>query len=222
MASSVVNNSRILTNPNRIAIGGSAADPTHLGHLAVLLAIMSLGFDKVIWILSGSRHDKHLQVCPNHRIAMNELTIRDLRLRTEPDLVVIYDDIYGENKPTKVWLDLLQVTYPQAELHWFTGSDSVKPREELGGLCEIQAKWVAGRKLYRENQFVIFQRAGYLFDFSLLPSNFYVHPHIFSEISSSQIRKLIRSGGEISTLVDSAVVGYINRHNLYRNKEEEQ
>ncbi len=45
----------------RIAIGGSAANPPHWGHLQLLIVLLECGlFDRIIWIISGSRADKDL------------------------------------------------------------------------------------------------------------------------------------------------------------------
>ena len=45
-------------NFKRIAIGGSAANPPHTGHLALIEALIHSNlFDVVIWIPSGNRPD---------------------------------------------------------------------------------------------------------------------------------------------------------------------
>lgn len=201
----------------RIAIGGSAADPPHKAHLKVIEMMMNCGrFDKVIWIISGPRLGKKLRVCPNHRIAMTELLLRDLRVREYPDLEVIYDDIYETNQPTIVWLQHLAAKYPKhTELVWFTGADSVVPQEQYGGKCEMQATWVAGERLYHEFNFVIFPRRTYQLDRAALPKNFRVMETQLPNIASSEIRRRIGLGQKFEHFTTQSVAEYIKRHGLY-------
>ena len=63
----------------RIIIGGSAANPPHLGHQIVLWRLIRCGrFSKVVWMPSGIRKDKHGFVAPEHRVNMTILTVCDL------------------------------------------------------------------------------------------------------------------------------------------------
>jgi len=204
------------------AAGGSAADPPHKGHLAVLRKLFTSGlFDRIIWIISGDRQDKHFNVCTNDRIAMTELMIpRAMRTASSPDLVVLYDDIYQINTPTITLLeDILPKRFPNDDFFWYTGSDSVMPKEEFKGKCEIEAKWIAGRRLYRHFPFVVIERGRYPLAGVKLPSNITVLSGALPEIASSQIRKLIAESKKFEHLLPKAVADYIKRHGLYGYKE---
>lgn len=206
----------------KTAVGGSAADPPHLGHLAVLRKLYkSALFDRIIWIISGNRKDKQFDVCPNDRIAMTELMIpRAWRESNQPDLVLMYDDVYGTNTPTITWLEKnLPAQFPGSEFFWFTGSDSVVPRPEFGGKCEIEAKWIAGSKLYRQFYFLVVQRDPYPLAGVNLPDNFRVLPGAVPDISSTKIRDLIEAGKRFEHLVPKAIADYIKRHGLYGYKQ---
>lgn len=203
----------------KIAVGGSAADPPHKGHRLVLQKLCSRGlFDLVIWIVSGNRMDKQINVCPNHRIAMTELMIsRYLRRGSNPSLIVMYDDIYGVNTPTIDWLEkILPKQYPGAELYWFTGSDSVMPQQQYGGKCEIQKCWDKGERLFREYRFLVVERSTYPLDRASLPDNITVIGETPEDIKSSTIRQLIKAGKKYDHLVPQAVADYIKKHQLYR------
>jgi len=115
----------------KIAVGGSSANPPHLGHRALIEYMISKTdlFDKIIWIPCGHRTDKKIdnEISPDHRIAMTELTI-DPMWRTginQVPLLIKYDEIYGPALSTYYRLELLKEQYPEdTEFTWFTGSDS--------------------------------------------------------------------------------------------------
>ena len=90
----------------RIAIGGSAADPTHLGHYALIdLLLNKGGFDKIIWIPSGEREDKKRLINSDHRVAMTMLTFPLNWFYAQKTVFLInFQDVYGVNRPTIYWL----------------------------------------------------------------------------------------------------------------------
>lgn len=116
----------------RIAVGGSAANPPHNGHLRILRAIMSHWpqFNRVIWIPSGTSDYKpeHLGSSPDDRVAMTELMIpKAMRLSVAPKLEVRYDEVYGKSRYAIDVLREVADTYKVASsnVYWFTGTDSV-------------------------------------------------------------------------------------------------
>ena len=201
----------------RIAVGGSAANPPHIGHLALIETLIhSKLFDVVIWIPSGKHPGKALEIEPDHRIAMTELTFpRILRIRSETTLVIKYDDIYKSNTPTINRLELLQAQYPNSSITWYTGSDSVIPQKKYGGQCEMEAKWVRGRELFRNCNFLILPRSGYRQP-NNLPPNFQIFDIRLLNVASSTIRKLIAQGRPFEHLLTAEVAEYIKRFQLYK------
>jgi nicotinate-nucleotide adenylyltransferase len=205
-----------MKSPMKIAIGGSAADPSHLGHHAVLETLIGLErFDLVVWILSGFRPGKQPLVTPDDRVAMTELMLPNIwRLKTGTNLIVRYNDVYGDNTPTVVWLERIRREYPAAEIVWFTGSDSVVPQTRFRGRCEIEARWKRGRELMVEGRFLVLCRQGYPKP-SGLGGNFEVLDVDLPNVSSSEIRRLIADGQSFEHLVDENVAAYIKRGGLY-------
>jgi nicotinate-nucleotide adenylyltransferase len=203
----------------RIAVGGSAADPPHLGHLALLEQLLNLEeFDQIIWILSGFSDYKNPTVSPDDRVAMTELMIpKNWRLKSSVELVIRYDDVYGSNTTTIKWLKKLQKQFPQAELVWYTGADSIVPRQEYEGRCEIEALWHCGRELMSDWQFLIVSRQGYAKPDNL-PDNFKLLDVKLPDIASSHIRKLITGGNKFDHLVTKEVAEYIKLRNLYHER----
>lgn len=199
----------------KIAAGGSAADPPHIGHVILLTAlIQSNQFSRVIWIPSGSRKDKQYSVSPDDRVAMTELTIRELRLQNKTELVVRYTDVYYENTPTILCIEILKNEFPETEIVWYTGSDSVAPHPE--GKTEIEKYWYKGEQLMKEN-FLIFPREGYRISPNI-PPNFEIFDFKLPNISSSEIRGLIQKEEPFEHLVMPSVANYIKRHGLYKNE----
>jgi len=227
-------------NPRRIVIGGSSANPTHLDHHSLLedIRFSDLDFGWLIWIPCGERPDKHFAVCSNclvgpddychictnHRIAMTEMTVGSFRQSASlPYFSIWYDDVFGQNTPTIVWLQRLVEMYPQAEITWVTGADSVVPQERFGGKNEIQAQWQEGEELWQSQRWkwLIFRRAGYSLEDCRLPDNAEVRQLTDNHgTSSSLIRSLIASGNPLwETMVATEVADYIKQWRLYGYKE---
>lgn len=204
----------------RIAIGGSAANPPHLGHKQLLWELLnSRLFDKVIWIPSGERYDKNL-VEPEHRVAMTFLAVNPEWLINPGGCQLILDlnDVYHDNTPTIGVLRRERRKNSEAELTWFTGSDSVIPRQEYGGLCEIEEKWTDGKELMKNWNFLIVPRPNFPISSDLNHGpNFKILKTHYSglEISSDEIRELIKTGQSFEHLLVPAVAGYIKAHKLY-------
>ena len=188
----------------KIAIGGSAANPPHLGHLMVLNYMMSQKqFDQIIWIPSGSSDEKLLSdIHPDHRVAMTELLIpKEWRLRT-PKLTIRYTDVYGTNLPSFYHLENLQKEYPDAELTWYTGSDS-----------DVSC-WDRGRELLELWKVFVIPRKGHC-SFTQL------HDAIdIPDISSTEIKERIRTEEPFSHLTTPEVAEYIENNGLYKRKPE--
>ena len=200
----------------RIAVGGSAANPPQIGHQALINALVSCGrFDEVIWIPSGSREDKKWDVDPDHRVAMTELTFPNiLRIRSGTTLTIKYDDVYSNNTPTINRLRQLSKDYPDAEIYWYTGVDSIVPKDEFDGRCTIEEVWTEGEELMRNWKFIILPRVGYTMPKNLTP-NFEILDVELPDVSSSEIRELIEQGQPFEHLVTIEVAEYIKRFNLY-------
>ena len=68
-----------------------------------------------------------------------------------------------------------------------------------------------------KEKFLIFPRGGYAISPDL-PSNFEIIDFKLPDISSSEIREMIRKGEPFEHLVMPAVANYIERHGLYKNE----
>ncbi|MDO8669519.1 MAG: nicotinate-nicotinamide nucleotide adenylyltransferase [Candidatus Buchananbacteria bacterium] len=201
----------------KIAVGGSAANPPHIGHLSLIEALIHCRlFDMVIWVPSGTRPDKRFGIEPDHRVAMTELTFPSiLRVRSGTTLVIKYDDIYKNDTPTINRLETLQKQYPHSDITWYTGSDSVRPQKKYGQRCEIEAVWDRGEELFQKWNFLILPRRGYKQPHNL-PANFKILNVKLPDTASSTIRKMIQKNQPFEHLLTAEVAEYIKRFDLYQ------
>ncbi|MFC1598629.1 nicotinate-nicotinamide nucleotide adenylyltransferase [Patescibacteria group bacterium] len=206
---------------NQIAVGGSAANPPHIGHLALLKALLATDrFSKVMWIPSGHRPDKPGFIGPEHRVFMTKLTFNELQQK-DKRLLVNLSDVYGENMPTIKWLEILSAQNPTTEIIWYTGIDSVIPLNRFQGKCEIEARWQQGEKLIKNYKFLIIPRAGFPHPSQIqIPlQNFEILDVELPNIASTTIRQLIDNGNpDFQKFVTPDVAEYIEEKKLYQLK----
>lgn len=211
----------------RITIGGSAANPPHLGHRALIECLLGCGnFDKIIWIPSGSRKDKPILTAPHHRAVMTLLTFpKEWFYGEGPVFLINFQDIYCVSRPTFYWLKKTKKENPNAEISWYTGVDSVVPREEFNGKCEIERKWFNGMRLIKEYHFYILPRGkeDYPHPSEIsLPPQFEIIDEELPDISSSDICNKIARGEGFEHLVAPEVASYIKRFRLYGYRDTER
>lgn len=203
---------------SRIVVGGSAADPPHLGHVAFVNAILGrTDVDEVHWVIAGVRRDKPGAVAAGHRVQMTLLTFPNaLRQRGRSRFIVRFEHVMEPNVPTIRLLEQMQRERPGAEIRWFTGVDLLVPRSEYGGKSEVVALWVEGERLLKEWRSLVYPRAGYPRPetIELPPSCIIGHAEIASS-SSTEIRARIARGESIEGFVTPAVEAYISEHGLY-------
>lgn len=199
----------------RIAIGGSAANPPHLGHRKLIDGLLKSGaFDTVIWIPSGDRDDKEYHVSQDDRVAMTQLTFPSIWLIGKPQFRTRFNDVYNANTPTIEVIEEFERKFPEDQIVWFTGADSVFPREDLDGKCDLET-WDRGEELMQK-RFCIIPRPGYPDPRLLcLPNQFEVVDVEQLGINSSDVRSLIRKGLAFEGLVTYEVAEYIKQNKLY-------
>ncbi|MFZ2193313.1 MAG: nicotinate-nicotinamide nucleotide adenylyltransferase [Candidatus Moraniibacteriota bacterium] len=205
-----------------IGIGGSAANPPHIGHKTLLECLVRSGrFQRIIWLPSGIREDKVDFVASEHRVSMTKMTFAAIdRMSSQTKVEILFDDVYGENHPTIWWLEKIQRENSNDEVVWYTGADSVTPEKKYNGKCEIEETWVQGRDLMENWKFLIISRKGFPNPKMLkLPKQFEIFDNDLSDIRSSDIRKRIANGLPFEHLVVPDVAQYIKENHLYGYKD---
>lgn len=193
----------------RIGLYGGSFDPVHLGHLALARAAVGhLGLDELRVLPAGAPWQKARELAPaEHRAAMVALAIHG-----EPRLVLDRTELDRSGPSYMIdTVHQLKAAHPEPA-EWFM----VIGQDQYGQLHT----WREWRELAHEVTLAVAGRDGV----SPTPSDeVRAHRHHVVtlalpriDISSSEIRRRIARGQDISSMVPAAVASYIDRHHLYR------
>ncbi len=187
----------------RIGVLGGTFDPIHLGHLAAAGEVAGvLSLDSVIVVPTAGHAMKRgsEEASPEDRLAMVELAVKG-----DPLLEASRVDIdRGIPTYTVDTLSDLTKSNPGAEWFFITGADA------LARLCE----WQGAEKLMTLTTFVGVTRPGYRWE---VPTEGIVLVEVPGfDISSTDVRRRVRTGQPYRYLVPAGVADYIEEHRLYR------
>ncbi|HVY55436.1 MAG TPA: nicotinate-nucleotide adenylyltransferase [Thermodesulfobacteriota bacterium] len=213
----------------RAGLFGGTFDPVHLGHLRAAEEIReNLSLDKVYFIPAAvAPHKKTTHSTPSrHRLEMLKLAVSD-----NPSFEVC-DYELGKDTPsyTIETLRHLKKTNPESEYYFMVGNELFR---------EIDT-WKEWRDLFKLSNFVVITRPGYPDpDVGKLPlalendfsyynkegnvifykdknSSLIAFSRIMGlEVSSTEIRRCVKSGRSIKYLVPAPVEEYILRNGIY-------
>jgi nicotinate-nucleotide adenylyltransferase len=203
-----------------------------LGHLRTALEVgQELNLDKVYLIPAASPpHKSKAPVMPfHHRLAMTRLAIGDC---SSLEALDIEGQRPGLSYSIETLREFQQFFSPDSELFFILGDEA---------FLDIRT-WKEYPKLFEFAHFVIIQRKGikpnnlegFLLELKP-PAEKTADPYVFRaasgktlilmgttpmDISSTQVRALVRDGKSIRFLVPEAVRNYIMKKQLYRNYED--
>jgi len=198
----------------KLGILGGTFDPVHLGHIIIAQDLREkLKLDKVVFIPARCAPHKRRKKSapPAHRLAM-------LRAALKGYEGLAVSDIEIRRRGASYTIDTIRrIADTGARITFFTGSDSI----------EYLPKWREIDAIVKECGFILMKRPG--FDLEKLEEiKGELRPATFRaikksainirriEISSTEIRRRIRRGQDISHLVPSSVAGYISAKRLYK------
>jgi len=178
----------------RVALLGGSFNPPHVGHLmAAYWTLATQDVDKV-WLMPAFRHPFGKELVPfEHRMAMCELAARDL---AKVEVSRIEAEVGGEGRTVET-LEFLRRTHPEIEPSLVVGSDVIPERD----------KWYRFSRVQELAKLIVIHRAGY--DVPEAPGP------VLAEVSSTEVRRRMAAGEDVSLWVPRAVEAYARAHGLY-------
>lgn len=200
----------------KIGILGGTFDPVHAGHIRVAEeAMQALALNEVIFMVSGTPHYKvgmRKVSSKEDRLAMTELAIKDHPAFSVSDLECRREG----NTYTADTLQELKKQMPENEYYLLIGADAFFHmihwyRIEAVMANAIVAVVMRGKELNSEQaasvqKELIDKYGGMVVSFEMKPM----------EVSSTEVREKIRTGGDVHGLVTEDVEAYIQKRSLYR------
>lgn len=196
----------------KIGIFGGTFNPIHLGHTNFCGECQRrFQFDRLLLIPTNlPPHKAAPELASNEdRLNIVRLAARKLPGAEASDL----EYRLGGRSYTVRTLEFLRQEYPQAQLCLLIGSDMLrsfrqwKDFERILGLAQL----IAGARMREEYDELLSVRDGY----GELARRITVAQLPVREISSTQIRELLRTGGDVTGLLDPLVYAYIRERGLY-------
>ena len=199
--------------PGRIGILGGSFDPIHLGHKTLgEAAVKELNLKRLIIMPAKIQPFKqHNDVTPAfHRKIMAELAF----LENQRVEVSDYEIEKSEVSYTYDTLTYLKQYFPDDELFFILGTDSFIMIE----------KWYKGIELLQNYSFAVSTRPGYRERELEAAIHKYKEKYgsevikiesNMPDISSTEIRQRLKSGGPVDDLIPNAVERYIKENDLY-------
>jgi len=213
---------------HRVAAFGGTFDPIHNGHVEIARAVVSeFHLDRLLLIPAHRPPHKrsHGITDAYHRYAMSVLATLD-----EPKVMVSTIELESPDRPyTFETIERLKGTLePGTNLFFVVGADSF---EEIN-------TWREPERLMTSTNWIVVTRPGHSVASSHLDERFQaaiVEPHdkesaqispdeyhiyltrcVNEDISSTEIRRMVRDNESIEALVPARVADYITRYELYR------
>ncbi|OGV46243.1 MAG: nicotinate (nicotinamide) nucleotide adenylyltransferase [Lentisphaerae bacterium GWF2_57_35] len=202
----------------KIGIFGGSFNPVHLGHLILAQdALERFGLEKVIFIPCAQPPHKSCadMAAPEHRLAMLKLALKD-------DARMVASALEMERGGVSYTIDTLRRLKeldPEAQYYFIIGGDSLielhtwKEIDELLGLCEVITLRRPGLQALPAADSLQLKAP---WPEKLLSNVFTGH---LVDISSTDIRRRVRSDRSIRYFVPFGVEMYIVNQELYRSGE---
>lgn len=194
--------------PLRLGVFGGTFDPPHRGHLAVARAARTvLGLDRVLLVVANDPWQKSPQrpvTAAPDRLALVRALVRDADGRALEGLEACDHEIRrGGPSFTIVTLRELAAAEPGSELFVVIGRDLV------GGF----PTWKESEEIERMATIVVADRPGHVSGLRPGWRSLEVEP---VDVSSSELREMLRAGRDVADYVPAGVLAEIRSRGLYR------
>lgn len=178
----------------RIAVFGGSFNPVHYGHIGVARRVMKENLADEVWLMVSPRNPlKEQSGLLDERIRLDlvQLAVADV-----PG-VVACDFEFALPRPSYSWQTLaaLTRTYPGASFSLVIGSDN----------WLLFPKWAHYEEILDRYSLIVYPRPGFFVRTSSLPDNVRLLDAPLFPWSSTDIRKRLRQGGDVSDMVPPSV-----------------
>jgi len=193
-------------NQKRIGIMGGTFNPPHLGHLIIAQQVgEQLGLDKIYFMPDAEppHVDEKVSIPAIHR----EMMVRQSIMGNPLFDIETIELERGGKSYTIDTMKLLVAMHPDADFYFIIGGDMVA----------YLPKWKRIDELVQLVQFVGVARPGYVKE-TAYPIIWVDAPLV--DISSTEIRKMVKTGRSIQYLVPDDVKDYISKEGLYLDDDE--
>ena len=199
----------------KVGVMGGSFDPVHLGHISLAVdALEQTDLDKVVIVparIQPFKQDAH-PASGEDRINMLKAAFSDFPEIEFSDFELKQEGI----SYTYLTLAAMQEKYgADARIYFICGTDSLLKLHTWKNSDELLKKYsfiVGSRPGYRDEELALeIDRLRRLYGTEILKINNRLH-----NVSSTEIRELIRDGKAIDHLVGSEVDEYIKENGLYR------
>ncbi len=215
----------------RIGAFGGTFNPIHSGHLRAAEVVQKrFLLDKVLFIPSYiPPHKNSVDIAS----ALHRLRIVEIALRRYPRFIPCSIEIEAKGRSYSILtLNKLKEFYPEAELFFILGIDA---------FLEIDS-WRDYEQVLKQCYFVVITRPGYhledaegilggrykektyklsssevVEDNLLLSFTIFLLPIEALDVASTEIRRRLKKGESVKSMVSEGVEDYIKKNNLYQN-----
>ena len=193
----------------KIGIFGGSFDPIHIGHAIIAQHIISSGAVDRLWFMVSPvnplKAGREQHVADTDRLRMVEMVSRPM----EGVETSAFEFTMPRPSYTIDTLNALQAKFPDDEFYLVTGGDN----------WQIFNKWRNSEEILAKYHLLIYPRLGYevIIPDDLKDRVTLVEAPII-ELSSTEVRERLANGLSVRYYVPDEVLGYIERHHLYTNR----
>ncbi len=193
----------------KIGIFGGSFDPIHIGHAIIAQHIISSGAVDRLWFMVSPvnplKAGREQHVADTDRLRMVEMVSRPM----EGVETSAFEFTMPRPSYTIDTLNALQAKFPDDEFYLVTGGDN----------WQIFNKWRNSEEILAKYHLLIYPRLGYevIIPDDLKDRVTLVEAPII-ELSSTEVRERLANGQSVRYYVPDEVLGYIERHHLYTNR----
>lgn len=189
----------------RVALFGGSFNPIHLGHLALAREVVGRGLAVETWLM----------VSPHNPLKPSD-ELLDETLRFEMACIATADQpgVRASNfefslpRPSFTWrtLEALRRHHPDTQFALLVGADNWTSFN----------RWAHYEEILQNTPIIVYPREGYFIESGKLPTGVtLLNPERLYPFSSTDIRRALREGNDVSRMLPPAVEAFIRRRGVY-------